>query len=219
MKITAKFRASRNLRFEDTKGSMSPEKFRDFRETGPRRVMRPKSFGTFESDAFLLANELLFLPSEPRASLIFSNGRDIRQISTDGSEYKKTVPDLKNAGSLDFDFKTSTIYWLETREKKVQRARIGQNIAPKVDNVLENGMPCATKIAVDWVGRKMYWACRGELGPNVPFHRKVSRFFCKVMVSRNGFEYRGYHVAELPRDAGSATRPRGDRACVECVYI
>lgn len=101
--------------------------------------------------------------SEPRASLIFSNGRDIRQISTDGSEYKKTVPDLKNAGSLDFDFKTSTIYWLETREKKVQRARIGQNIAPKVDNVLENGMPCATKIAVDWVGRKMYWACRGAI--------------------------------------------------------
>ena len=136
--------------------------------------MRPKSFGTFESDASLLGNELLFLPSEPRASLIFSNGRDIRQISTDGSDYKKTVPDLKNAGSLDFDFKTSTIYWLETREKKVQRARIGQNVAPKIDNVLENGMPCATKIAVDWVGRKMYWACRGELGPNVPFHRKVS---------------------------------------------
>ena len=35
MKITAKFRASRRLCFEDTKGIMSPE-------------MRPKSFGTFE---------------------------------------------------------------------------------------------------------------------------------------------------------------------------
>ena len=34
--ITAKFRGSRRLRFEDTKGIMSPEKFRDFRETGPR---------------------------------------------------------------------------------------------------------------------------------------------------------------------------------------
>ena len=33
--ITAKFHASRRLRFEDTKGIMSPEKFRDFRETGP----------------------------------------------------------------------------------------------------------------------------------------------------------------------------------------
>ena len=38
MKITAKFRASRRLRFEDTKRIMSPE-------------MSPKSFGTFEKQA------------------------------------------------------------------------------------------------------------------------------------------------------------------------
>ena len=38
IKITAKFRASRRLRFEDTKRIMSPE-------------MRPKSFGTFEKQA------------------------------------------------------------------------------------------------------------------------------------------------------------------------
>ena len=35
MKITVKFRNSRHLRFEDTKGIMSSE-------------MHPKSFGTFE---------------------------------------------------------------------------------------------------------------------------------------------------------------------------
>ena len=34
MKITAKFRDMEHLRFEDTKRIMSPEKFRDFRETG-----------------------------------------------------------------------------------------------------------------------------------------------------------------------------------------
>ena len=38
IKITAKFRASRRLRFEDTKRIMSPE-------------IRPKSFGTFEKPA------------------------------------------------------------------------------------------------------------------------------------------------------------------------
>ena len=37
-KITAKFRASERLRFEDTKRNMSPE-------------IRPKSFGTFEKQA------------------------------------------------------------------------------------------------------------------------------------------------------------------------
>ena len=35
IKINAKFRFSRRLRFEDKKRIMSPEKFRDFRETGP----------------------------------------------------------------------------------------------------------------------------------------------------------------------------------------
>ena len=35
IKITAKFRDAEHLRFEDTKRIMSPEKLRDFRETGP----------------------------------------------------------------------------------------------------------------------------------------------------------------------------------------
>ena len=39
IKIPAKFRASRSLRFEDTKRITSPEKFGDFRETGPRTVV------------------------------------------------------------------------------------------------------------------------------------------------------------------------------------
>ena len=43
IKITAKFRASRRLRFEDTKRIMSPH-------------LRPKSLGTFEKQAPGLAN-------------------------------------------------------------------------------------------------------------------------------------------------------------------
>ena len=35
LKITAEFRDTAHIRFEDTKGIISPEKFRDFRETGP----------------------------------------------------------------------------------------------------------------------------------------------------------------------------------------
>ena len=51
IKITAKFRASRRLRFEDTKRIMSPE-------------MRPKSLGTFEKQApgFWKSNGVFQLP-------------------------------------------------------------------------------------------------------------------------------------------------------------
>ena len=38
IEITAKFRDTEHFRFEDTEKIISPEKFRDFRETGPRPV-------------------------------------------------------------------------------------------------------------------------------------------------------------------------------------
>ena len=44
IKVTAKFRASRRFRFEDTKRIMSPE-------------IRPKSFGTFEKQAPGIKND------------------------------------------------------------------------------------------------------------------------------------------------------------------
>ena len=47
IKITAKFRPSRRLRFEDTKRIMSPE-------------IRPKSFGTFEKQVILFLFSFLF---------------------------------------------------------------------------------------------------------------------------------------------------------------
>ena len=49
IKITAKFRASTRLRFEDTKRIMSPE-------------IRPKRFGTFEKQAPGLGSLLIQLP-------------------------------------------------------------------------------------------------------------------------------------------------------------
>ena len=60
IKITAKFRASRRFRFEDTKRIMSPE-------------IRPKSFGTFEKQAPGLFRDVqnplycLFLPKFVRS--------------------------------------------------------------------------------------------------------------------------------------------------------
>ena len=101
--------------------------------------------------------------SGPRPSIIFSNRRNIRQIRVDGSEYKEAVPRLKNAVSLDFDFITSMIYWAEQSERKIQRARIGQNAATKIYNVMEQGVEYASRIAVDWIGRKIYWASQGML--------------------------------------------------------
>ena len=57
IKITAKFHVTEHLRFEDTKRIMSPEMFRDFRETGPRStlVVSELCFGFTAFDWFNIA--------------------------------------------------------------------------------------------------------------------------------------------------------------------
>lgn len=55
------------------------------------------------------------------------------------------------------------IYWTEQSLKKIQRARIERNAAPKIMDVLDRGLDDKPYIAVDWVGRKIYWANQGTL--------------------------------------------------------
>ena len=114
----------------------------------------------------------------PRPSLIFSNRRNIRQIRTDGSEYKEAVAKLRNAVSLDFDIKTSTIYWTEQDLRKIQRARIQANAAPKIDDVMKNGLEDHSYIAVDWVGRNIYWAKQGKR------HISLSKYEVQTLIGR-----------------------------------
>ena len=74
IKITAKFRASRRLRFEDTKRIMSPE-------------IRPKSFGTFEKQApelvskpffFVLFLSLFYKQWKDRVSALHISGNKLK---------------------------------------------------------------------------------------------------------------------------------------------
>ena len=53
------------------------------------------------------------------------------------------------------------IYWTEQTLRKIQRARIEVNAAPKIIDVMDKGLKDTSFIAVDWVGRKIYWANQG----------------------------------------------------------
>ena len=54
------------------------------------------------------------------------------------------------------------IYWTEQALKKIQRARIEVSSAPKIVDVMDKGLEDHSYIAVDWVGRKIYWAKQGK---------------------------------------------------------
>ena len=58
IKITAKFRDTEHLRFEDTKRIMSPEKFRVFRETDPWSQFPTRGRGRVEGGM----SQSLFFP-------------------------------------------------------------------------------------------------------------------------------------------------------------
>ena len=68
IKITAKFRILRRLRFEDTKRTMSPE-------------MRPKSFGTFEKRARVFTrSKIHFRPKRFQNLTSFFGGLEIGRV-------------------------------------------------------------------------------------------------------------------------------------------
>jgi len=54
------------------------------------------------------------------------------------------------------------LYWAEQALKKIQKARIEANAAPKIVDVMDKGLEDQSYIAVDWVGRKIYWAKQGR---------------------------------------------------------
>ena len=73
IKITAKFRASRRLRFEDTKRIVSPE-------------IRPKSFGTFEKQAPGLCQQLMVHQNQCWPTLLACIRKNFFLLATLGVE-------------------------------------------------------------------------------------------------------------------------------------
>ncbi|XP_033123556.1 protocadherin Fat 4-like [Anneissia japonica] len=96
--------------------------------------------------------------SEPEAAdpfLAFSNTVDIRRFDLDGTNYKVVAFDLSNVVALDFDFSSSNIYWCDDISHKIQRTQLTGRRA--VRDVVTSNVEEPRGIAVDWVGRKIYW--------------------------------------------------------------
>lgn len=102
----------------------------------------------------------------PKPQVIFTNRQSIRYVMTDRTEYQVIVKQLRDAQALDFDFQSKMVYWTDTSKsstaKTIQRANIDK-VPIKTETVLSEGLTEPADIAVDWVGRKIYWT---DLGKN-----------------------------------------------------
>ena len=98
-------------------------------------------------------------------TLIFSNRYYIRQISTKGFDNKLVVRNLTNAVALDFDWRDDCIYWsdvtaLGSSIKRICRTNSNETSTEQILHSATVQSPDG--IAVDWVGRNLYWCDKGK---------------------------------------------------------
>ncbi|XP_065055467.1 low-density lipoprotein receptor-related protein 4-like isoform X1 [Rhopilema esculentum] len=86
--------------------------------------------------------------------LIISSRYDIRNAEMNGKDKRLVVSGLRGGSGLDIDVASGYIYWSELIGETISRARIDGKGGFEV--VLK-GIGDPQGLAIDWIGRKIYW--------------------------------------------------------------
>ena len=91
--------------------------------------------------------------------LIFTNKYYVRNMSIDAKEYAVVHQDnLRNVVAVDFDETDDRIYFADVNAKTIYRAYV--NGSGEKEAIIKHDSMGLEGIAVDWVGRKIYWLDR-----------------------------------------------------------
>ncbi|XP_075155675.1 low-density lipoprotein receptor-related protein megalin [Haematobia irritans] len=95
------------------------------------------------------------------AWLIFTNKYYVRNMSIDGRQYNLMHQDLMNVVALDFDIKDEYMYFCDVTAKTIFRSKYTDpSEKPTREAVIRHDSHGLEGIAIDWVGRKLYWLDR-----------------------------------------------------------
>ena len=89
--------------------------------------------------------------------LLFSNRYYLRNISADGQVYSLVKMELKNVVALDFDYGEQRLYFADVGNKTISRMFLNGTGEQVVVRHEAHGLE---GLAVDWIGRKLYWLDR-----------------------------------------------------------
>ncbi|XP_041779439.1 low-density lipoprotein receptor-related protein 2 [Anopheles merus] len=96
--------------------------------------------------------------------LIFSNKYYVRNMSTDGHQYNLIHQDLMNVVAIDFDMQQHEMYFCDVTAKTIFKSSFGSLVEDGVriekTPVIKHDSHGLEGIAIDWVGRKLYWLDR-----------------------------------------------------------
>lgn len=90
--------------------------------------------------------------------LIFTNKYYIRNMSLDATHYSLMHQDLINVVALDFDVQEQRMYFCDVSAKTIFRSFV--NGSGEKESVIRHDSHGLEGLAVDWVGRKLYWLDR-----------------------------------------------------------
>ncbi|XP_072435638.1 low-density lipoprotein receptor-related protein 2a isoform X2 [Chiloscyllium punctatum] len=86
--------------------------------------------------------------------LLFSNRYYIRNLSVDGEIYTLVQQGLINVVALDFDRVEQRLYYIDLGRRIIERMFLN---GTKKETIINHDIQGAEGLAVDWVGRKLYW--------------------------------------------------------------
>ncbi|XP_078701573.1 prolow-density lipoprotein receptor-related protein 1-like isoform X3 [Branchiostoma floridae x Branchiostoma belcheri] len=92
--------------------------------------------------------------------VIFSNRHELRRIdlSSKDFQYRVLVPGLRNTIAVDYDLSTNSLFWTDVVEDKIFKGNMSSTGGiSSIRPVVQTGLATAEGLAVDWVGKNIYW--------------------------------------------------------------
>ncbi|KAG8179495.1 hypothetical protein JTE90_027207 [Oedothorax gibbosus] len=90
--------------------------------------------------------------------LLFSNRKDIRLIDGEARRRNSTrilIKDLEDVNFIDFHYTDQTIFWSDPGSEEIRSMNIND---PKSNRtIISTGLISPDGLAVDWIGKKLYW--------------------------------------------------------------
>lgn len=108
----------------------------------------------------LATNKRTCIAGAPEPVLVFSNRFDVRQISTSGRDYK-LISNTRFSAAISLDVKDEMIYWTDLINQTINRIHRSASSSQEPE-VVVYGLEKPESLAVDWIGRKLYWVDTGK---------------------------------------------------------
>ncbi|KAF4524352.1 hypothetical protein B566_EDAN007528 [Ephemera danica] len=140
-----------------------------------------------ELDKFVAKQSTFLLYGKGRPAMI--KGIAMTQQPHRAGEVMIPITDLTRPTALDYDVKTQFIYYSDVQRYTIERQKVDGSLREKV---LETGINNCEGVAVDWMGRNLYWTDEGLMTISVARLDNVS--MRKLLVYGNMFHPRAIVV-------------------------